>query len=153
MGEKTILKAIGDNSYWIIPKKFGCSAGEELQRIRLNQYKSLAKTGVREIITKAKELHPEIENEADLLKTLSIEEQDQVVFATSDSVVKSPILYRIYLLNGIAKHNFVEDEESDKMTEEMVDIILQNSELTEELFAIIEKKNPFYLSQQASEVK
>jgi hypothetical protein len=144
-GEKVTLKCVSDevDTYWIIPKKFSVEGVDAYAQLQIKQQRALKQSsdGMKKVteILKGKD----VSNPDKIMAALTQEEIGILVTAMPDDVASREALYRLFLSYGVGKHNLT-GEDSEIMTEDLINAILQSSELTMEMFLAINEWNDFF---------
>jgi hypothetical protein len=152
-GEKVILKTVSDDTdiFWIVPKKFSVEGIDEWTQYQMTIRKSYAKSTISRKIREKfadKNLDPNSPTlQSDVLSSLSNDEVEELVADTPiDASLKMPLL-KIFLKNGIGRHNLY-GEESEKVDSKLIDSICEHNALAIEIFEVINNYNDF-LSRKA----
>jgi hypothetical protein len=147
-GEKVILSISNDNEeYFFYPKKFSVSGMDEYSTYQTNLQKSISPETTK-LLKSIYEKHPDIKN-TELLSKMS--EEELLTFAKSIPAEnkKRENLYRIFLKYGIGNNNLNDKmEEKDGLTEKSIKTILDNNDLSIEIFNSINQFNDFFLTKK-----
>lgn len=145
-GEKIKLKTFED--LWVIPKKYSVIQEDELNSM---QQELIAENP--KILKIATEMQKEDQNFESFFDNADVDEI-KALFAMSGAGID---YMRKTLLYGISKNNLCDDEdkgikETESLSEEIIEIILGDKDLTTELVQIVNNFNNVDLTKKTSEI-
>lgn len=150
-GERIELKTFSD--LWVVPKKFTVAQEDELQEIH-NQV-VVKNPKMVKLVSKFKDLKNLDSEDFSTFMENATDEELKCIYLANNSLgvgyTKKLIRY------GISKNNLCDDEEkgikdSEYLSEEVIDIILEDSDLTMELVNIVHDFNNSVLTKETSEI-
>jgi hypothetical protein len=148
--EKSRARRIGDRhklealpSFWFRPQRYSIQGDEAISLAQLRLKDRFKPDTIRRILDKVKD-NPDPQGRIeDLLLTLDDEDLSAIMEEASGVPAGAQTEYkRLVLLHGIGEHNFKNaKEELESVSEDFVDRILQDKELTDEMVAVIVRWN------------
>ena len=150
LGERHKLESLP--GFWFRPQKYSIEGDEAVSLAQLRLKDRFKPDTIRRILDKAKD-NPDSEVRVeDLLLTLDDEDLSAIMEEASDVPAGAQTEYKsLVLLYGIGEHNFKKaDGELETVSEDFVDRVLQERELTNEMMAVIVRWNRPLLKGSAS---